>query len=178
MCEEVSGEGKTDDKPGSRGEGRLSLARGGRRDRIRKSYTIRGDEGDVLYIAKSEGLPKMPEIVVYKKDKQVGKIEKELFAKPFWGDPEYILYWRGKKYASLQRKRALKRVYEIPEKGWRFEFGVMTSKLYDRNNSLLMTMGRIISSGQDRYSVEYYDVENEPAAILFALIDAMAVDLE
>ena len=54
----------------------------------------------------------------------------------------------------------------------------MTSKLYDRNNSLLITMGRIISSGQDRYSVEYYDVENEPAAILFALIDAMAVDLE
>lgn len=82
------------------------------------------------------------------------------------------------KYASLQRKRTLKRVYEIPEHGWRFEFGVMTSKLYDKNNSLLMTMGRIISSTPDRYSVEYYDVKNEPAAVLFALIDAMNVDLE
>lgn len=145
---------------------------------IRKNYIIRDSQGDVLYTAKSEGLPKMPEIVVYKKDKQVGKIEKELFAKPFWGDSEYTLQWKGKIYASLQRKRTLKRVYEIPEHGWRFEFGVMTSKLYDKNNSLLMTMGRIISSTQDRYSVEYYDVKNEPAAVLFALIDAMNVDLE
>lgn len=178
VCEEVSAEANTDNKSVSTVKGPFNLTIAEKRYTMRKNYTIRGDEGDVLYIAKSEGLPKMPEIVVYKKEKQVGKIEKELFAKPFWGDPEYILYWRGKKYASLQRKRALKRVYEIPEKGWRFEFGVMTSKLYDRNNSLLMTMGRIISSGQDRYSVEYYDVENEPAAILFALIDAMAVDLE
>lgn len=145
---------------------------------IRKNYTIRDSQGDVLYTAKSEGLPKMPEIVVYKKDKQVGKIEKELFAKPFWGDSEYTLYWKGKKYASLHRKKTIKRVYEIPQKGWRFEFGVITSKLYDSNNSLLMTMNRIISSGQDRYSVEYYDIKDEPAAVLFALIDAMTVDLK
>ena len=54
----------------------------------------------------------------------------------------------------------------------------MTSKLYDKNDVLLMTMGRVISSTQDRYSVEYYDKEYEPAAVLFALIDAMNVDLE
>lgn len=145
---------------------------------LRKSYIVHDPSGNVLYTAKSEGLPKMPEIVVYRKDKQVGSIEKELFAKPFWGDPEYTLYWHGKKYASLQRKKTLKRIYEIPEKRWRFEFGVMTSRLFDRNDTLLMTMGRIISSGQNRYSVEYYDIEIEPAAVLFALIDAMTVDLE
>ena len=41
-----------------------------------------------------------------------------------------------------------------------------------------MSMGKIISSGQNRYSVEYYDMKVEPAAVLFALIDAMNVDLE
>lgn len=120
----------------------------------------------------------MPEIVVYKNDKPVGRIEKELFAKPFWGDPEYTLHWRGKKYASLLRKKMLKRVFEIPEHGWRFELGVTTSKLYDKNEVLMMTMGRIISSTQDRYSVEYYDKKYEHTVVLFALIDAMNVDLE
>lgn len=169
---------KTGGKTGSKTSGPFRVTIAEKRFTIRKNYTIRDDNGDVLYTAKSEGLPKMPEIVVYKKDNQMGRIEKELFAKPFWGDPEYTLYWKGKKYASLQRKRTLKRVYEIPEHGWRFEFGVMTSKLYDSNNVLLMTMGRIISSTQDRYSIEYYDSKYEPAAILFALIDAMNVDLE
>ena len=158
--------------------GPFSLRIAEKRYTIRKNYIIRDEAGNVLYAAKSEGLPKMPEIVVYKNDKQVGHIEKELFAKPFWGDPEYTLHWKGKKYASLLRKKTLKRVFEIPEHGWRFEFGVMTSKLYDKNDVLLMTMGRVISSTQDRYSVEYYDKEYEPAAVLFALIDAMNVDLE
>ena len=54
----------------------------------------------------------------------------------------------------------------------------MTSKLYDKNEVLMMTMGRIISSTQDRYSVEYYDKKYEHTAVLFALIDAMNVDLE
>lgn len=158
--------------------GPFTLTISEKRYTIRKNYTIRDNAGNILYTAKSEGLPKMPEIVVYKNDKQIGSVEKELFAKPFWGDPEYTLHWKGKKYASLQRKRTLKRIYEIPEHKWRFEFGIMTSKLYDRNDSLLMTMGRVISSGQDRYSIEYYDIKNEPAAVLFALIDAMNVDLE
>lgn len=174
----VDDEKKHDRKSNPDSTGQFSLTIAEKRYTIRKSYTIRDNTGNILYVAKSEGLPKMPEIVVYKNDNQIGSIEKELFAKPFWGDPEYTLHWKGKKYASLQRKRTLKRIYEIPEHGWRFEFGVMSSRLYDRNDSLLMTMGRIISSGQDRYSIEYYDIKNEPAAVLFALIDAMNVDLE
>lgn len=175
---EVKAEVKSGGKPDLEISGPFSLRIAEKRYTIRKNYILRDGNGNVLYTAKSEGLPKMPEIVVYKKDKQVGRIEKELFAKPFWGAPEYTLHWKGKKYASLQRKKTLKRVYEIPEHGWRFEFGVMTSKLYDKNDVLLMTMGRIISSSQDRYSVEYYDIKNEPVAVLFALIDAMNVDLE
>lgn len=175
---EVIAEKKNDKKSQPKEVGPFKLTIAEKRYTIRKNYTIRDSKGNILYTAKSEGLPKMPEIVVYKNDKQVGSIEKELFAKPFWGDPEYTLHWKGKTYASLQRKRTLKRVFEIPEHGWRFEFGVMTSKLYDRNDTLLMTMGRIISSSHDRYSVEYYDIKHEPAAVLFALIDAMNVDLE
>ena len=145
---------------------------------IRKNYIISDEQGNVRYIAKSEGLPKMPEIVVYCEDKPVGRIEREVFSKPIWGDPEYILHWHGKKYASLYRKIKLKRTYEIPEKDWKFDFGVMTSKLYDKNGAVVMEFGMIISSGKDRYSVEYSDKAYEPAAVLFALVGAMNVDLE
>lgn len=54
----------------------------------------------------------------------------------------------------------------------------MTLKIHDSNDSLQMTMGRIISSGREHYSAEYYDIETEPAAVLFVLIDAMKIDSE
>lgn len=57
-------------------------------------------------------------------------------------------------------------------------FRVMTLKIHDSNDSLQMTMGRIISSGREHYSAEYYDIETEPAAVLFVLIDAMKIDSE
>lgn len=175
---EFKAEAKNDEKVIGEKSGPFNLRISEKRYTIRKNYIVRDEDGNVLYSAKSEGLPKMPEIVIYRNDKPVGRIEKELFAKPFWGDPEYTLHWKGKKYASLLRKKMLKRVFVIPEHGWRFEFGVMTSKLYDKNEVLMMTMGRIISSTQDRYSVEYYDKKYEHTAVLFALIDAMNVDLE
>lgn len=145
---------------------------------IRKNYIISDAQGNVRYIAKSEGLPKMPEIVVYRNDTPVGRIEREVFSKPIWGDPEYVLHWNGKKYASLYRQIKLKRCYEIPEKDWKFDFGVMTSKLYNKEGSVVMEFGMIISSGKDRYSAEYYDEAYEPAAVLFALVGAMNIDLE
>lgn len=145
---------------------------------LRKNYIISNVNGDILYVAKSEGLPKMPEIVIYKQDEEIGRIERTMFYKPLWGEPEYTLHWNGKKYVSLHRKPTLKRLYDIPEKGWEFHFGVMTSKVVDKTGSVVMDFGMIISSTKDRYSVEYYDEQYEPAAVLFALVDAMSVDLE
>lgn len=145
---------------------------------LRKNYTIHDAQGNILYVAKSEGLPRMPEIVIYKHDEQVGSVEKELFAKPLWGGAQYTLSWHGKEYASLQRKRSLKVIYEVPEKGWKFVVGVMTSKLYDRNDSIIAEIGLVISSSHDRYTVEYSDIKYEPAAVLFALAVAMGHDLE
>ena len=69
-------------------------------------------------------------------------------------------------------------IYEVPEKGWKFVVGVMTSKLYDRNDSIIAEIGLVISSSHDRYTVEYSDIEYEPAAVLFALAVAMGHDLE
>lgn len=163
---------------GENGHGPYKLRITEKRYSIRKNYIISDAQGNVRYTAKSEGLPKMPEIVVYRQDKPVGRIEREVFSKPIWGDPEYVLHWNGKKYASLHRQIKLKRSYEIPEKNWKFDFGVMTSKLYNKEGSVVMEFGMIISSGKDRYSVEYYDETYEPAAVLFALVGAMNVDLE
>lgn len=83
VCEEVSAEANTDNKPVSTAKGPFNLTIAEKRYTIRKNYTIRGDEVDVLYIAKSEGLPKMPEIVVYKKDKQVARLRKSFLRSHF-----------------------------------------------------------------------------------------------
>lgn len=82
---EFKAEAKNDEKVIGEKSGPFNLRISEKRYTIRKNYIVRDEDGNVLYSAKSEGLPKMPEIVVYKNDKPVGRIEKELFAKPFWG---------------------------------------------------------------------------------------------
>ena len=140
---------------------------------LRKTYTIHNMNGSIRYVAIVEGYSNTQKIVVYRQDESIGRIEPTVHYVPLRGVPEYTLYWNGEKYASLRQKYKYKRIYNIPEQDWEFHFGFLSSKVFDKTGSQVMEYWSIISSTNDRYSVEYYDKEHEPAAVLFTLVDVM-----
>lgn len=141
---------------------------------LRKNYVISDGSGNVMYTAKSEGLPKMPELVVYKQDKQIGRVTKELFANPVLGNPTYTIHWNNKRIASLLQKYSLKLKFEIPENGWKFDVGVMKSTVYDNSGAVAVQIQYVMSTKKPSFIVEYSNKENEVPAILFALTAIMA----
>lgn len=141
---------------------------------LRKSYIISDNSGNAIYTAKSEGLPKMPEIGVYKQDKRIGRVAKELFANPVLGNPTYTIHWDDKRVASLLQRFALKLKFEIPENGWKFDIGVTKSTVYDSNGAVAVQIQYVMSTKKPSFIVEYSNKENEAPAILFALVAIMA----
>lgn len=136
---------------------------------LRKSYIISDVSGNVLYTAKSEGLPQLPEFGLYRNDKRVGCACKEMFANPVLGNPTFTLHLDNKRIASLLQKFSLKPKFEITENGWKFDAGLMKSTVYDCNGQPTIQIQYVMSTKKGGFIVEYSNKENEAPAILFAL---------
>ncbi|MBO5953265.1 MAG: zinc ribbon domain-containing protein [Oscillospiraceae bacterium] len=151
---------------------RLTVAE--KRFTLRKNYIISDSNGNEMYTAKSEGLPNIPEIGIYKGEKRVGRVAKEWFANPILGNPTYTIHWNNKCIGSLLQKFSLKLKFEIPENGWKVDIGVMKSTVYDDSGSVAVQIKYLMSTGKPSFIVEYTNKGNESPAILLALVAIMA----
>ena len=140
---------------------------------LRKRYIISDHAGNVLYTAKKEGLPKIPQVSIYKQDNQVGEISKEIFANPALGNPTYTLYWHDKRIASLIQRYSLKPKFNIPENGWIFDIGMMKSTAYDNKGDIAVEIQYMMSTGKPSFIIEYSNKKNEVYAILLAFVSIM-----
>ena len=141
---------------------------------LRSSYAINDNTGNTIYTAKSEGLPKMPEIGLYNRiGNKIGKVEKGIF-----GNPMFTLEYNGRKIASLHQKYSLKPKFEIAENGWVVEGGLTKTLVYDRNGSSAIQIQYMMSTRKNTVIVEYTNEENEIPAILIALAMVIAYHMK
>lgn len=136
---------------------------------LRKSYVINDSAGNAIYTAKSEGLPKMPEMGLYNiNGDKIGKAEKDSFTKSF-SSPIFKLNYKDKRIASVYQKYSFKPKYEISENGWRIEGGITKTTVYDSNDAIAIQIQYVISTNKGTIIIEYTNKENEIPAILIAL---------
>lgn len=141
---------------------------------LRRSYIINDSAGITVYIAKSEGLPKIPEMGLYDiNGNRIGNAEKGLF-----GNPMFTLDYNGKQIASLHQKYSLKPKYEIPENGWKVEGGFTKTVVYDSNGAIAAQIQYMLSTHKSTVIVEYINKENEIPVILIALAMIIACHMK
>lgn len=140
---------------------------------VRKSYVITDASGNVIYTAKSEGLPKMPEFGLYDNDfNRIGEVEKGI-----WGNPIYTLTCKERTIASLHSRPSLKLKFEIPENGWRVEIGIAKTVVYDRKGAIAIQIKQTLPAKRDTLTIEYLNKDNEVPAVLFALVTMMVIHM-
>ena len=140
---------------------------------LRKNYIISDGRGKEIYTAKSEGLPKIPEIGIYKGDVRIGHVSKEWFPNPVLGNPTYTIHRNDECIGSLIQKMSLKAKFEIPENGWTVDVGVTKSTVYDANGAVAIKIKYVPSSGRSGFIVEYNNKKNEIPAILLTMVVVM-----
>ena len=132
---------------------------------IRRSYVIKDNNGNIVYTARSEGLPKSEMALYDKTDQMVGNVEKEYF-----GNLKYSLKYNGKQIATLhQVKKSLKPRFEIPENGWHLEGGFSQTVVTDSIGGITTQVQYMLTSTNGTVKVEYLNKENEVPALLIAL---------
>lgn len=137
---------------------------------LRRSYTINDSNGNIIYTAKSVGLPKIPELGLYNKyGNKIGKAEKGIL-----GNPMFTLHYNGRQIASLHQKYSFKPKYEIPENGWKVEGGLTKATVYDNNGAIAIQIQYMLSAQKGTIIVEYTNKENEIPAILITLAMVIA----
>ena len=136
---------------------------------VRKSFTIQDTSGQIVYYAKSEGLPKMPEIGLYDKDSnRIGNVQKSVF-----GSLNYTLSYKNKKIATLIPKHILKSKFEIAENGWTVEGALTRTTVYDDTGDVAARIQYTLASKKDTITIEYSNSSNEIPAVLIALAMVM-----
>lgn len=136
---------------------------------LRKSFTIQDTSGQIVYYAKSEGLPKMPEIGLYDKDSnRIGNVQKSVF-----GSLNYTLSFKNKKIATLVPKHILKAKFEIAENGWTVEGALTRTTVYDDTGDVAARIQYTLASKKDTITIEYSNSSNEIPAVLIALAMVM-----
>lgn len=132
---------------------------------MRKSFTIKDATGRIKYTAKSEGLPKMPQIGLYDKNSnRVGNVEKGIF-----GSPDYTITYKNKTIATLVPKITLPPKFEIVENGWKVEGALTKTTVYDKKGDVAIQIQYALGSAKDTIIIEYPNATNEAPAILIAL---------
>lgn len=132
---------------------------------MRKSFTIKDSTGYIKYTAKSEGLPKMPQIGLYDKNSnRIGKVERGIF-----GCPNYTITYKNKTIATLVPKITMPPKFEIAENGWKVEGALTKTTVYDKNGDVAIQIRYSLGSAKDTIIIEYTNASNEVPAILIAL---------
>ena len=141
---------------------------------FRKNYTILDSNGNTVYTAKSDGLPKMPEMGLYNKNgDKIGRAEQGIM-----GNPMYTLHYMNQRIVSLYQKYSLKPKYEISENGWSIEGGVTKTTVYDNEGAIAIQIQYLLSTNRSTIIVEYMNKENEIPAILITLAMVLAYHMK
>lgn len=138
---------------------------------VRKSYIISDGQGNVIYTARNEGLPNVPEIGLFDDGgSKVGYIVKKIFGNPALGNPAYTMHYDGDRIGSVLQRFSLKPKFEIPELGWSVEIGPVNGIAYGANGEIVAQVRYIVSKRRNTFFVEYYGEKNQINAIMLALL--------